>query len=167
MRTSLSLPTPVVMAYDNWLLATSSSTTARARSTASLASDASRTGRLSTATSWTFSSVRSFPLIWRACIEAAVGYWLLALGVSCRLRANNRELRFCRLFRVNHITKDSHVFLRNRRLLHFAIDHHVHGLAFGEQQSVCRPHELIPEMHHGLTCILELRANDNLIVVSR
>ncbi len=57
---------PVVMAYASLLLATISSTTARAWLTSSRASGASSTARRSTATSRTASSVSSFPLMWSA-----------------------------------------------------------------------------------------------------
>src|SRR5208337_4793493 len=77
------------------LLATSASTTARARLTASRASGLRRTGRRMSgcATSRTASSVRSFPLMCRAFKSSS---WFLFSSFSLSLQDHSERIQRCR-----------------------------------------------------------------------
>src|SRR5271157_3150318 len=101
MCTSLSFPTPVVIAYEILLLATSASTTARARLTASRASGSRRTGRRTSgcATSRTASSVRSWPLMRKAFKSSS---WFLASSSSLALQDYPERIQRCRHHALLH-----------------------------------------------------------------
>src|ERR1019366_1082308 len=186
MCTSLSLPTPVVIAYEILLLATSASTTARARLTASRASGSSNTGRFSAATSRTASRVRSFPLMCRAFKAVpssqlrVVRYCLFAseFGHLCRLRRNSGFVsghRFSDAVKSSKsdtplgaaygCAKHFHVFLGQRAGLHFRIGDDVRGLAFGQQLARIHFPQFVPEVDYLLPDMFQIRAHDDLVII--
>src|SRR5450631_58583 len=145
MCTSLSLPTPVVIAYEILLLATSTSTTARARLTASRASGSRRTGRRVCATSRTASRVRSFPLMCRACKSVLSSQLSTSVSDGCPKRFQ--------------------VFLGQRARVHLCIGDDVRGLAFGQQLAGFRVSQFVSEVNHFLPDVFQVRAHDDLVII--
>src|ERR1019366_8091616 len=159
MCTSLSLPTPVVIAYEILLLATSASTTARARLTASRASGSRRTGRRTSvcATSRTASSVRSFPLM-RWAFKAVPGSQFSVVSRSLFFTQLNTSVPLC-------CPKRLQLFLRQRARLHLGIGHDVRGLAFGQQLAGFRFSQFVSEADHFLPDMFQVRAHYDLVII--
>src|SRR5450631_3877974 len=147
MCTSLSLPTPVVIAYEILLLATSTSTTARARLTASRASGSRRTGRRVCATSRTASRVRSFPLMCRAC-KSVPGSQFSAKHFCFRRLPET-------LSSISRAAREGSSLHRRRCAC----------LAFGQQLAGFRVSQFVSEVNHFLPDVFQVRAHDDLVII--
>src|SRR5208337_1390820 len=151
------------------LLATSASTTARARLTASRASGSRRTGRRSSmcATSRTASSVRSFPLMCRA-FKSSSQFSVLSSQLfegASLWRYRQFSKSNAPLGAADRGAKHLQIFLRQRAGFHLRIGDDVRGFAFGQQLAVLSPSQFVSEADHFLPDMLQVRAHNDFVII--